>query len=320
MIKKVISIIIFCCLFNILSFSQSYTKADIVIYISKYKNAAINKMNEFRIPASITLAQGIFESGAGTSDLATEANNHFGIKCGGNWKGETMLKDDDIKNDCFRKYESVEDCFSDHSKFLTEKERYADLFKLEITDYKGWAKGLKKAGYATNEDYASLLIKIIEDYELNEYDKKYKAVNVSKEDEPSTQITKNDIFNLGENELYPIKKINGRNIYINNQTRFVVVRKGDTFAKIGKDINSEEWLLVKYNDVPKGSKVKEGDIVYIETKRKRGIVSSHLAQEGETVYKIAQFYGIRMKYIKKYNNFDDNTVIKTGSTVWLKKR
>lgn len=297
--------------------AQSYSKADIVIYISKYKQAAVNKMNQYKIPASITLAQGILESGAGTSDLAVEANNHFGIKCGNDWTGETMKKDDDSKDECFRKYSSVEECFNDHSLFLTTKARYADLFKLNITEYKEWAEGLQIAGYATSVEYSKRLIKIIEEYELFEYDKMYKPIATGTKDKDEN----NGVLKIGDNEYTPIESSkSGRNIYINNHTRFVIAKKGDTFSKIGKDFGADEWLIIKYNDIPKGTKVKEGEIVYIESKRTKALVEKHIVQEGETALSIAQFYGIKIKSLYKYNNLENDAIVRTGDTLWLKKK
>jgi hypothetical protein len=141
------------------------------VYISSYKDIAVAEMNQFGIPASITLAQGILESGNGESRLATEGKNHFGIKCHDNWNGETIIEDDDEKGECFRKYSKVADSYRDHSLFLTERERYSSLFDLSPTNYKAWAKGLKKAGYATNPKYPSLLIDLIKKYDLNRFDK-----------------------------------------------------------------------------------------------------------------------------------------------------
>ena len=159
---------VFYFLFSFFSvFSQNKTEA----YIKKYSQIAIDEMHKYSIPASITLAQGILESGNGESLLASKGNNHFGIKCHDNWDGETIIEDDDEKGECFRKYIKVEDSFRDHSLFLTERERYASLFLLSLTNYKAWAKGLKKSGYATNPEYATLLINLIEKYDLYRFDK-----------------------------------------------------------------------------------------------------------------------------------------------------
>ena len=140
-------------------------------YIAQYKDVAIKKMREYKIPASITLAQGILESGSGNSRLARKANNHFGIKCHKEWHGKKFYMDDDEKHECFRKYPKAADSYRDHSKFLTQRGRYTFLFQYDITDYKKWAYGLKKAGYATNPKYPRLLIKIIEKYHLDQCDK-----------------------------------------------------------------------------------------------------------------------------------------------------
>ena len=167
--KKKIYITILFLQLTLVLYGQSYTQADIYNYIDTYASVAVEKMNQHGIPASITLAQGILESGAGQSDLAKFANNHFGIKCHNDWSGQTYHKDDDAKDECFRKYKSPQESFEDHSHFL-KKNRYAELFTLERTDYKAWAKGLKKAGYATNPQYAERLVKIIEDYQLYRFD------------------------------------------------------------------------------------------------------------------------------------------------------
>jgi len=157
--------------FFIFSFSSVFAQNKTEVYISKFKDIAITEMNQFGIPASITLAQGILESGNGESRLATEGKNHFGIKCHENWNGETIIEDDDKKGECFRKYSKAADSYRDHSLFLTERERYSFLFEYQKTDYKKWAKGLKKAGYATNPKYPSLLIDLIEKYDLSRFDK-----------------------------------------------------------------------------------------------------------------------------------------------------
>ena len=144
-------------------------------YIEQYSQIAVDEMNRYNIPASITLAQGILESGNGESRLATQGNNHFGIKCHGNWNGKTIIADDDEKGECFRKYNKVAESYRDHSLFLTERGRYSFLFDYNKTDYKKWAKGLKKAGYATNPKYPTLLIDLIEKYDLSRFDKGAKS-------------------------------------------------------------------------------------------------------------------------------------------------
>jgi len=162
-----------------------------ISYIERFKQIAIREMNNSGIPASITLAQGILESGNGSSELALQGNNHFGIKCTPDWKGKTMLKDDDQKDDCFRVYKTPEESFKDHTEFLKRK-RYAPLFELDKNDYRGWAIGLKNAGYATNPRYAELLISLIERYNLNRFDRLETGnEKIIREDKVLTEIAKN---------------------------------------------------------------------------------------------------------------------------------
>jgi len=218
-----------------LSFSQAQpsgrriTRAE---YIEKYKQDAIREMIRSGIPASITLAQGILESGDGNSPLAVYGNNHFGVKCHSDWKGKTMRIDDDKKNECFRKYENVDGSFKDHSEFLTTRSRYKFLFDLKITDYKGWAKGLKKAGYATNPKYADLLIMLIEKNNLNQYDHYAKVP-------PKEPVRKKTSKLLAaKNQKYTIK--------LHNNIKYVVAKKGDTFYGVANLFNMNVWQIYKY--------------------------------------------------------------------------
>lgn len=297
--------------------SQSYTKSDIIIYISKYKNSAIKKAKEYKIPASITLAQGILESGAGTSELAINANNHFGIKCGGSWTGETYNKDDDEIDDCFRKYSSIEKCYEDHSLFLLNNKRYASLFDNSSDDYISWAKGLQDAGYATNPEYSKILVRVIEEYELYNYDK---SSPKRERTPPSTKTEEDDAVIIQEIVYRPTETQNGRNIYTNNHTRFIVAKADDSFYTIAIDLFSDESFLRKYNDLPKNVKLKEGDIVYIESKRKKGDRDFHMVTQGETLWQISQAYAIRIKSLAKLNGLDPKVEPRIGENLWLKKK
>jgi len=297
--------------------SQSYTKSDIIIYISKYKNSAIKKSNEYKIPASITLAQGILESGAGTSELAINANNHFGIKCGGSWTGETYNKDDDEIDDCFRKYATIENCFDDHSLFLLNNKRYSFLFENSSDDYISWAKGLQDAGYATNPEYSKILVRVIEEYELYNYDKSSpKTVKTP----PPTKTEVDDAVIIQEIVYRPTEIQNGRNIYTNNHTRFLVAKADDSFYSIAKDFFSDESFLRKYNDMSKDEKMKEGDIVYIESKRNKGDRDFHLVVQDETLWQISQAYAIKLKSLAKLNGLDPKVEPRVGENLWLKKK
>ena len=200
-------------------------------YVRKYAPLAVLEMHEYKIPASITLAQGILESGNGRSQLASKSNNHFGIKCHTGWKGQKVYHDDDEKGECFRKYKYVQTSYKDHSKFLTTRRRYAGLFKLRKTDYKGWAKGLKKAGYATDKKYPKKLIRIIETYELYEFDK----------------FTKKD---LKRGKRKDKKKVKEPEIVIKPQNsipKYYTVQKGDTLYSISKKFNTTVALLKEIN-------------------------------------------------------------------------
>ena len=265
-------------------------------YIKKYRELAVEEMKKYHIPASITLAQGLLESGAGQSALARKSNNHFGIKCGSDWYGKTVSHDDDARGECFRAYKHPKDSYEDHSKFLAGRPRYASLFKLNMTDYKGWARGLKKAGYATNPRYADQLIGIIELYELYKYDDK--------------------------NYLKWLKKNpNPHQTYIANGLLYIVVRAGDSWKSISQEFDISQKKLRKYNDLYKGYALQVGDILYLEKKNKKAgkehIV--HVLRAGESMYSISQKYGIRLKNLYKLNKMDeDDPAPKIGTILRLR--
>ena len=265
-------------------------------YIKKYRELAVEEMKKYHIPASITLAQGLLESGAGQSTLARKSNNHFGIKCGSDWRGKTVSHDDDARGECFRAYKHPKESYEDHSKFLAGRSRYASLFKLKITDYKGWARGLKKAGYATNPRYADQLIGIIELYELHKYDEK--------------------------NYLKWIKKNpNPHQTYIANDLLYIVVRAGDSWKSISKEFDISQKKLRKYNDLYKGYALQVGDILYLEKKNKRADKEHivHVLRAGESMHGISQQYGIRLKNLYKLNKMKpDDPAPKTGTILRLR--
>ena len=265
-------------------------------YIKKYRELAVEEMKKYHIPASITLAQGLLESGAGQSTLARKSNNHFGIKCGSDWRGKTVSHDDDARGECFRAYKHPKESYEDHSKFLAGRSRYASLFKLKITDYKGWARGLKKAGYATNPRYADQLIGIIELYELHKYDEK--------------------------NYLKWIKKNpNPHQTYIANDLLYIVVRAGDSWKSISKEFDISQKKLRKYNDLYKGYALQVGDILYLEKKNKKADKEHivHVLRAGESMYSVSQKYGIRLKNLYKMNEMDaDDPAPEVGTILRLR--
>ena len=252
--------------------------SDYEAYIHKYKDIAVREMKKYRIPASITLAQGLLESGAGKSTLARKSNNHFGIKCGKDWKGRRVRHDDDARNECFRAYRHPKDSYEDHSKFLVGRSRYASLFKLRITDYKGWAHGLKKAGYATDPRYAYRLIDIIERYQLYRYDTR-------------------------QGLRWMKKNPNPHQLYLANGLLYIIVREGDTWKGISREVHLSQRKLRKYNDLYKGYRLKVGDVLYLQEKMKKALPDHlvHRLKPGESLYSVSQMYGIRLKNLYKLN-------------------
>jgi uncharacterized FlgJ-related protein len=314
--KIILSLIAFLPLILLAQTNKTYLE-----YIDLYKGIAIQEMNKYRIPASITLAQGLLESGAGKSVLATEGNNHFGIKCQNNWTGETIHADDDALNECFRKYPSPEKSYEDHSQFLLTRKRYASLFELETTDYKGWAHGLKKAGYATNPNYAPQLIKLIEDYNLQQYDKPVKDTEKIVEkpvaspdsvnyDQSLATRNKTYIAEINAYRVHEIKKING--------VKYVIAMPGDTYESIAEEFDMFEKELLKANEVKYGENPQPGDIVFISKKKKKGNVDSVVAKEGQTMYQISQQQGIRVRELYELNKIIYGTPINAGDVIKLR--
>ena len=403
-----------------ISLFGQYTEDDIYAYIEKYKEPAINKMYEYKIPASITIAQGIFESACGMSHLAKDGNNHFGIKCHKEWEGDTILVDDDELQECFRKYATVEESFDDHSLFLKTRPRYSGLFELDVMDYAGWAKGLKAAGYATNPEYANRLIRLIETYHISRLDtmyqerlesgyfKNYPNVQppVAEKDpakpavqpapasdnsritpepakphkphkpikhNPSTTpshkpapsqsqpsapaptssatptptpkpaaepvqptVTTNDeasevavkeekptaltVFSALDGE-YPVADypFTDRKVYSNNRTLFVIAEKGDTYAKIARDVQDKEARLKKFNDVSGNAKLKVGQVVYIEKKNNSGKDPYYKVINAESLHYISQKCAVSLKKLCKYNNIPATEKLKKDRMLKLKK-
>ena len=303
-------------LFVVVGTKAQYTSKDINLYIETYSDLAIKKMKDYGIPASITLAQGILESAAGTSDLARNANNHFGIKCHSDWSGKTYYKDDDKKDECFRSYNSVEESYNDHSSFL-KKSRYASLFTLEITDYKAWAKELKKCGYATDPNYPDRLIYLIETYSLNQFDKAdYKKGAITQKPSKADQVLSLQDRKFSKVD-YPYTE---RAVYLNNNVYFIIAKKGETFYDIAIDVQLTVGQLRKYNDVPnRNYEPQEGEIIYISKKAgNSSTVKEHVVRANETLRDIAQRYGIKEKSLRKRNNLPKGIQPSQGSVIKLK--
>ena len=280
-----------------MKWNQSYQQ-----YIDQYKDIAIEQMIRWKVPASITLAQGLLESGAGSSRLARKGNNHFGIKCHG-WDGRKIYQDDDELGECFRAYPTAYDSYEDHSRFLASGQRYRSLFSLKQTDYRGWAKGLKAAGYATNPKYPQSLIDLIQLYKLYEYD------NAKTYDKFMTQHQR-----TGGQQLHPIK--------IYNKNYYIVARRGDTFRSIGEEINISYRKIAKYNERSKNDPITEGEIIWLKKKQKKAPKEYknrlHYVRQGESMYSIAQKYGIRLRSLYKMNHLSPDYDIHVGDGLRLR--
>ena len=261
-------------------------------YVALYKDIAIREMYDYGIPASITLAQGILESGLGKSDLAVYANNHFGIKCHNDWKGATMRHDDDARHECFRKYDNPEDSYIDHSQILKNRARYSFLFELDRTDYKGWAKGLKQAGYATDPRYPRLIINLIEEHNLHQYD----------------SMTP---------KAYPVKQKPVKDSTLN--IKHVFAQKGETYHTIAKRYHIPFGLIYVYNDVDRHDRQPYvGDVVFLQAKNdKCEQFDTHTVERGESMHDISQKYGIKLLKLYDLNGMDYNEVPKVGRILKL---
>ncbi len=280
-------------------------------YIQDYYKVAISEMKQFGIPASITLAQGLLESAAGQSYLAQEGNNHFGIKCHLDWDGKRLFRDDDQKNECFRGYENAAASFRDHSEFLKYRSRYAFLFEEAPTDYKAWAKGLKKAGYATDRKYPARLIELIELYELHKYDLEgfdVKAEKVIAENVPSENQEVEDL------RAYQIN-------VSKNYVKFIIAKKGDTFRSICAQIDVSEKRLLKYNELLSVPTLQGGERLYIQPKRRKAHrdFKRYTLEEPQTAYAISQKFGIKKRYLFKRNSeLRENEIIPAGTVLELR--
>jgi len=292
----------FCFLLEINFTLSAQRKLQVNIdYINKYSNLAVKHKDKYKIPASITLAQGILESGAGISELARTSNNHFGIKCHSDWTGEKVYCRDDGPNDCFRKYKTVEDSYEDHAKFLLRYSRYAVLFTYDIRDYTAWAKGLQTCGYATDKGYANKLIGIVEDYELYKYDI---------ENSPKDKTSK----------IKEEKTVLLRDVYKTHNLIYVIARENDSFDQIASDTGFKIKDLIKYNEVPEDFPLRKGDIVYLEKKKKKADKPyfEHLVKIGESMHSISQLYGIQLKKLYNMNKKDSDYVPTEGDVLRLR--
>jgi len=301
--------------------TQSQSVQD---YVNSYKDLAIAEMNRTGIPASITLAQGIIESDCGNSTLARGANNHFGIKCHDGWTGPTVNHNDNRRNECFRKYGKPEESFYDHSDFLKTVARYSFLFDINSTDYKAWAHGLKKAGYATNPDYANMLIRTIEENNLWYFDRGNSAPNptdmtAQKVNVPVTRLTGDSAKKAIVISNAPVSARVPR-IMENNRVQYVIVKDGDTREKLENEFQLLKWELPKYNELKNDFQLVPGQILYLQPKREKAEPGKeyYTAVEGDTMYLISQRYGIKLKRLYEMNRMTDGIEPESGKKIWLR--
>lgn len=295
-------------------------------YIDTWSKTAMEQMVLHKIPASITLAQGILESRNGESDLTVRSNNHFGIKCHSSWTGKKVYADDDKKNECFRKYKNADQSFEDHSQFLLRK-RYESLFQLKPNDYKGWARGLKKCGYATDPKYANLLIKLIEENDLTKYDKlvlsgKFETgesemiadnpKEIKKKATKPKVIKESDEFVVDLVKAYNVKKHS-------NNIKYIVAHGGETVDQVAEKLELGDWQLNKYNDLEGRKKLKEGEVVFIQPKRNSSKTDVHTVKVGDTLRSISQKYGVKIKKLEQYNSVTRGSKLQVGSKIKLRK-
>ena len=312
-ILTILTVLFFCAP---LASGQKLTRSQ---YIEKYAETAVREMKATGIPASITLAQGCLESGNGNSTLAREANNHFGIKCHNNWKGKSVRHDDDQKGECFRKYASADESFRDHSDFLRYRDRYAFLFNLEPTDYKGWAYGLQKAGYATAKTYAASLIQIIEENQLYRYDKMDRVTREALPPTPAEAEFSIAFKPHSGHKLYTASL--SREILSTNGVPYIRARAGDTYAGIAREYNLFTGEILRFNDQHRKAPLSEGEIVYLEPKKNESArnLDKHVVEEGETMRELSQRYAVKMSKLYKYNAMRPGTEPEPGSILNLRK-
>jgi len=294
-----------------------------VNYINTYKDLAVSEMRRTGVPASITLAQGMLESDFGRSSLARIGNNHFGIKCHNDWNGQTIRQHDDNRNECFRKYRRPEDSFYDHSDFLKSGSRYRFLFDLDPLDYKAWARGLKKAGYATNPEYANLLIRKIEENKLYDYDRGYtSSINKVQEKTPVSEPTVPSKTAQEETITFGDVMARAPRILENNRIQYIIVKDGDTREKLENEFQLLRWELARYNDLNDNFTPVPGQILYLEPKRDKSDAGMefHTASKGETMHFISQKYGIKLKSLLEMNRMADGDLPVPGQKIWLQSQ
>lgn len=308
-------------------FTQDQLNPAVIEYIQTYQELAIREMQRTGVPASIKLAQGILETEAGRSDLVMRSNNHFGIKCKSSWTGEKVYHDDDERGECFRKYPEAESSYRDHSDYLRSQPRYAFLFTLDPEDYKGWAAGLKKAGYATNPKYTQMLIKFIETYGLSDYTlvalgkKSPESLSILPASQPAANSISTQPVTIAENTISRPKPSYPSGEFSINDTRVIYAKAGTSLLAIAEQYHFNLKWLLDFNDLPSGSDILEKDqLVFLQRKRKQSHHEFHVVETGETLYDIAQQEALRLDQLRSYNHMDKTMIPAPGEKLYLQRK
>lgn len=310
--------------------SVAQTSANGIIYVNTYKAIAMAEEQRSGIPAAIILAQGLHESEAGMSELCKQSNNHFGIKCKDDWKGGVVYHDDDARQECFRSYATAEDSYRDHTDFLRHGSRYAFLFELDPTDYEGWAYGLKKAGYATNIRYSQILIKLIKDYNLQQYSlialgklKPEDEVVLTMPGVPSvaaiapaaadsnSNVQKDTMAAVAQEVVYPEGE------FMINRTRVVYARSGVSLLSIAGQYDIPLGRLLEFNDMKEEDVLVRGQLIFLQRKRRTGSIEYHVVRVGESLYDICQVEGVRFEDMLEMNQLTPGVQPAAGERIYL---
>jgi len=300
-------------------------------YIKQYADLAMSEMRRTGIPASITLAQAVIESDYGRSRLARVANNHFGIKCHNGWTGRRIYHNDDRRGECFRRYRDADESFRDHSDFLQQGSRYDFLFYLEPGDYRGWARGLKSAGYATNPRYANMLIDMIEKNRLHLYDEMVISGRGNERPRVNNNLDEREVTSIeveAEKSTPPVElhdsqyviEREGR-VKTRNMLPYIIVREGDTFESLAREFDLFSGELKMFNELDDDAELQAGQILYLQVKRSRAERGKdyHIVKEGETMHSISQLYGIRLRVLYRKNRMEPGYEPAAGTELWLRK-
>ena len=313
-------------LFSSVMLSSSAQRITAEQYIEQYKDIAVSEMKRTGVPAAVTLAQGILETESGNSELVKKSNNHFGIKCKSTWTGASVTHDDDAIGECFRSYPTAEESFKDHSDFLHTNTRYGFLFKLAQTDYRGWAYGLKKAGYATNPRYPQILINNIEQYNLQQYTiqalsempgfDSARFANSKPEDAPLRPDPTGIKNNIDSSNDIPVNVPD--KIIVVNKSKCVFAKKGTSLLAIATRNNINLVRLLDYNDLSSDGLLAQDQYVYLQKKSRTGAMDFYIVLPGETLYDIAQKNGIPLQDLAEYNLLFANDAVRPGTKLFLK--